>query len=611
MMGIGTIAKKVFGTPNDRKVKATRPLVAAINELEPQFQALDDAGIRAKTTEFRERFAKGETLDELLPEAFANAREAARRTLGLRPFDVQLMGGIFLHQGNIAEMKTGEGKTLVATMPAYLNALTGRGVHVVTVNDYLARRDADWMGMVYHALGLSVGVVVPGMEEATKKTAYDADITYATNNELGFDYLRDNMKSDLAQVLQRDHYFAIVDEVELDPRGRGAHAADHLGAEPGPLRALHPDRQADPQARPGALRPRREAALDHADRGRQRVRRAPAARDGAARAGRHPLRPREHQHRSPRQPGAAGARPLPQGQGLYRAQRRGHADRRVHRPDDDRPAPLRRVAPGDRGQGGRGDPAGERDPGVGDFPELLPPLREARRHDRHRRHRSRRVRRDLQARGGRGADQHAGDPRGPRRPGLPHRPREVRRHRRGDRAGQQGRPADPRWHHLDREVREPLRDAQAGEGSTQRAQRPLPRAGGRHHRRGGRAGRGDHRHQHGRARHRHPARRQCRDAGHAGSRGSRAGRRARRSSRFAPAGGDRDRRRKGQGVAGGRALRPGHRAPREPAHRQPAPRPFRPAGRPGPHQLLPEPRGRPDADLRFRAARTRCWASSG
>ena len=175
MMGFGTIAKKVFGTPNDRKVKATRPLVAAINALEPEFKALDDAGLKAKTVEFRERVAKGATLEDLLPEAFANAREAARRTLGLRPFDVQLMGGIFLHQGNISEMKTGEGKTLVATMPAYLNALTGRGVHVVTVNDYLAKRDAEWMGLVYHALGMSVGVVVPNMPEDQKKVAYDAD----------------------------------------------------------------------------------------------------------------------------------------------------------------------------------------------------------------------------------------------------------------------------------------------------------------------------------------------------------------------------------------------------------------------------------------------------
>ncbi len=214
MLGFGTLAKKVFGTPNDRKVKSVRPLVERINALEPEFSALDDAGLKAKTAEYRERVRNGESLDSLLPEAFANAREAARRALGLRPFDVQLMGGIFLHQGNIAEMKTGEGKTLMATLPVYLNALTGRGVHVVTVNDYLAKRDSEWMSKVYHALGMSVGVVVPGMPEEQKKTAYDADITYATNNELGFDYLRDNMKNDLAQVLQRDHYFAIVDEVD-------------------------------------------------------------------------------------------------------------------------------------------------------------------------------------------------------------------------------------------------------------------------------------------------------------------------------------------------------------------------------------------------------------
>ena len=194
MLGLGTITKRVFGTPNDRKIKSTRPLVDKINALEDQFKALSDDEIRAKTDEFRARLDKGETLDDLLPEAFANAREAAVRTLGLRPFDVQLMGGIFLHQGNISEMKTGEGKTLMATLPVYLNALTGRGVHVVTVNDYLARRDCEWMAQVYTALGLTSGVVVPGQSDEEKKAAYDADVTYATNNELGFDYLRDNMK---------------------------------------------------------------------------------------------------------------------------------------------------------------------------------------------------------------------------------------------------------------------------------------------------------------------------------------------------------------------------------------------------------------------------------
>jgi preprotein translocase subunit SecA len=214
MLGLGTLAKKVFGTPNDRKIKSVRPLIDKINALEPEFQALSDKGLIDKTAEFKARIAEGETLDAILPEAFANCREGARRALGLRGFDTQLMGGIFLHQGNIAEMKTGEGKTLVATFPAYLNALSGKGVHIVTVNDYLARRDADWMGKVYAALGMTTGVVYPQQPESEKKIAYGADITYATNNELGFDYLRDNMKSSLDQINQRHHYFAIVDEVD-------------------------------------------------------------------------------------------------------------------------------------------------------------------------------------------------------------------------------------------------------------------------------------------------------------------------------------------------------------------------------------------------------------
>ena len=215
MLGFGTLAKKVFGTPNDRMVKSVRPLVEKINALEPEFAALSDAGIKEKTTSFQKRVQEGgESLDDLLPEAFANAREAARRALGLRAFDTQLMGGIFLHQGNIAEMKTGEGKTLVATLPAYLNALAGKGVHVVTVNDYLAKRDSEWMGKVYGALGLTTGVVYPYQGDVEKLEAYRADITYATNNELGFDYLRDNMKNSIAEMAQRGHFFAIVDEVD-------------------------------------------------------------------------------------------------------------------------------------------------------------------------------------------------------------------------------------------------------------------------------------------------------------------------------------------------------------------------------------------------------------
>ncbi len=214
MLGLGSVARKVFGTPNDRKVKSTGPLVQKINDLEPRFEKLSDDDLIAWTRRLQERAADGEALDDLLPEAFANCREAARRALGLRAFDVQLMGGIFMHQGNIAEMKTGEGKTLVATFPAYLNALAGKGVHIVTVNDYLARRDAEWMGKVYAALGLTTGVVYPQQPEAEKRQAYAADITYATNNELGFDYLRDNMKADLSQMMQRGHNFAIVDEVD-------------------------------------------------------------------------------------------------------------------------------------------------------------------------------------------------------------------------------------------------------------------------------------------------------------------------------------------------------------------------------------------------------------
>ncbi|MCY4315462.1 MAG: preprotein translocase subunit SecA [Roseovarius sp.] len=214
MLGLGTVAKKIFGTPNDRKIKSVRSLVEKTNRLEPEFLNLGDEALMEKTMDLRNRANAGESLESILPEAFANCREAARRALGLRAFDVQIMGGIFLHQGNISEMKTGEGKTLVATFPAYLNALTGKPVHIVTVNDYLARRDADWMGKVYNALGITVGVVHPEQSAESKKEAYAADIVYATNNELGFDYLRDNMKSALEEMSQRGHYYAIVDEVD-------------------------------------------------------------------------------------------------------------------------------------------------------------------------------------------------------------------------------------------------------------------------------------------------------------------------------------------------------------------------------------------------------------
>ncbi|AMV72974.1 preprotein translocase subunit SecA [Desulfuromonas sp. DDH964] len=211
---IGSLVRKVVGSKNDRELKRLQPIVARINSLEETMAALDDAGLRGKTVEFRARLAAGETLDDLLPEAFAVVREAGKRVLGMRHFDVQLIGGMVLHSGKIAEMKTGEGKTLVATLPSYLNALAGKGVHVVTVNDYLAKRDSDWMGQIHRFLGLTVGCIVHGLTDAQRKAAYGCDITYGTNNEFGFDYLRDNMKFDLADYVQRDFFFSIVDEVD-------------------------------------------------------------------------------------------------------------------------------------------------------------------------------------------------------------------------------------------------------------------------------------------------------------------------------------------------------------------------------------------------------------
>jgi preprotein translocase subunit SecA len=206
--------RKLFGSANERRIRSYLPRVSAINELEKELEALSDEALKARTEQFKKQVAEGTSLDDILVPAFATVREAAKRTLGQRHFDVQLIGGMILHEGKIAEMKTGEGKTLVATLPVYLNAISGRGVHVVTVNDYLAKRDAEWMGQIYNFLGLSVGVIVHGLDDEERKKAYDRDITYGTNNELGFDYLRDNMKYRLEDMVQRGHIYAIVDEVD-------------------------------------------------------------------------------------------------------------------------------------------------------------------------------------------------------------------------------------------------------------------------------------------------------------------------------------------------------------------------------------------------------------
>src|SRR6202166_5260480 len=210
----GSLIKKIVGSKNERELKKLWPIVVKINDMESAIAKLTDEQLRGKTLEFKERHAKGESLDALLPEAFAVCREAGKRALGMRHFDVQLIGGMVLHKGKIAEMKTGEGKTLVATLPAYLNALEGQGVHVVTVNDYLARRDSEWMGKIFRFLGMTVGVIQHDLNDAERQVAYACDITYGTNNEFGFDYLRDNMKFELAHYVQRGHHFAIVDEVD-------------------------------------------------------------------------------------------------------------------------------------------------------------------------------------------------------------------------------------------------------------------------------------------------------------------------------------------------------------------------------------------------------------
>src|SRR5271170_4748355 len=211
---VDMVLAKIFGTKHEREIKKIRPMVAAINDLEPQMMALSDAELGAKTVDFKQRVANGASLDDILIESFAVCREGGRRILNMRHFDVQLIGGIVLHRGKIAEMKTGEGKTLVATLPSYLNGIGGQGVHIVTVNDYLARRDSEWMGRLHKFLGLSVGVIVHDLDDVERRASYASDITYGTNNEFGFDYLRDNMKFRIADCVQRGHNFGIVDEVD-------------------------------------------------------------------------------------------------------------------------------------------------------------------------------------------------------------------------------------------------------------------------------------------------------------------------------------------------------------------------------------------------------------
>ena len=369
--------KKILGSGNEAKLKTLNKPVEAVMALEAEYRALTDEQLQAKTAEFRQRLQNGETEDDILPEAFATVREAADRVLGMRPYKVQVLGGVVLHQGRIAEMKTGEGKTLVSTMPAYLNALRGEGVHIVTVNDYLARRDSEWMGKVHRFLGLSVGLIVHDLDSAERKAAYACDITYGTNNELGFDYLRDNMVIRRENLVQRGHAFAIVDEVDsilideartpLIISGQGEKSTELYDRVDAVVRTMKRDVHFEVEEK--------KKAVTLTDEGARKVETAFGIENindpdnselnhhvyCALRA--HNLMKRDVDSRP--QPDEAGC-------GLCRAERPGYHRGRVHRPPDDRPPLFGRPAPGHRGQGARQGGTGEQDPGHHHLPELLP-----------------------------------------------------------------------------------------------------------------------------------------------------------------------------------------------------------------------------------------------
>ena len=463
----------IFGSRNDRLLKQYRQVALKVNALEPTFEKMSDEALRAKTIEFRERVAGGETLEQLLPEAFAVVREGSKRVLKMRHFDVQLIGGMVLHEGKIAEMRTGEGKTLVATLPVYLNSLTGKGVHVVTVNDYLARRDAEWMGRLYTFLGLAVGVNLPQMSREDKQAAYGADVTYGTNNEFGFDYLRDNMVQDISDRVARGLAYAIVDEVDsilIDeartPLIISGQAEDHTELYVR-INAVVPKLkkqigELDLRTGEGVIDPG-DFTVDEkthqvflTEEGHENAERllgeAGLLAEGASLYDPANITLMHHVYAA-----LQGAPPLPPRPALRRAagRRRARRDRhrrRVHRAAHDRPALERRPAPGRRGQGGRGDPEREPDARLDHLPELLPHVRQAFGHDRHGRHRGLRVPGDLRPRDGGDPAQPADRPQGRARPRLQVGAREVQGGDRGHPRLPRARPAGARRHHLDREL---------------------------------------------------------------------------------------------------------------------------------------------------------------
>ena len=579
----------------------------------------------------KKQVAEGASLDDVLVPAFATVREAAKRTLGQRHFDVQLIGGMVLHEGNIAEMKTGEGKTLVATLPVYLNALSGRGVHVVTVNDYLAKRDSEWMGQIYTFLGLKVGVIVHGLDDEQRKQAYDCDVTYGTNNELGFDYLRDNMKYRMEDMVQRGHIFAIVDEVNsilideartpliisgpLDDRSEFYNTIDTY------IPALEKaDYEVDEKQRSVSLTEAGMEKLEQTLRGAGLLKTESLYDVENVSVVHHvnqALRAHKLFHRDKDYIVRNGevviideftGRMMPgrrYSEGLHQA-----LEAKEHQPIQPENQTLASITfqnyfrMYEKLAGMTGTAVTEADEFIDiynlevlEIPTNLPVTR-------------------------------VDDDDEVYRTGA----EKYRSIVAADRRLQVARPAGAGRHHLDREIRAARRDAApAGLGAARlhrsqrllgalqrrrrrlqgqgvrHPQRPLPRAGGLHHRAGRRAGRDHHRHQHGRPRHRHPARRQSRDAGQARARGRAGGARARGPHRRHPRAGGAA---QGEGARGRRPVRARHRAAREPAHRQPAARPFRPPGRSRPFEVLPVARRRPDAHLRLRQARTRCCSGS-
>ena len=530
---INTILTKIFGSQHEREVKKMLPVVAAINEMEPQIKrSLGRRAARPRPPSSGAQLADGATARRHPVPAFAVAREAARRVGQHAALRRPAHGRHRAPPRAIAEMKTGEGKTLVATLPVYLNALAGKGVHVVTVNDYLARRDADWMGQIYRFLGLTVGVIQHDMPDADRKRGLRLRR-----------HLRHQQRVRLRLPARQHEVRPRVDgparaplrhrrRGRLDPDRRGAHAADHLRPLRGVDRQVLPDRPHHPPPDQGRGDRRGGRQEEHHRRLRGRREGAPGgAHRGGGREGREaarhrqPLRPRQHGDPPRGQPGAARPRALQARRRLRGQGRQGRHRRRVHRPHDAGPPLVRRPAPGGRGQGGRQDRAREPDARHDHLPELLPDVREARRHDRHRRHRGRGVRQDLQAR-------RHGHPDQPRRwsattaatwSTAPAREVRTPSSTRSASAQQKGQPVLVGTVSIEKSEMLSKLLNRPPQGAARRAQRQVPRARGRDRRPGRPQGGGHHRHQHGRPRHRHPPRRQPRGlAAHRGRSGDRA-----------------------------------------------------------------------------------------